>query len=564
MTAGIPARRRFLVAAAALLVLGCAPQPAAQKALPAAPAAIAMPDHFSAEVASHTLADGGNAVDAAIAAAFVLAVTLPEAGNIGGGGFMLARFGDSATFLDFRETAPAAATRDMYLDAQGKVVANASLTGHRAVGVPGTVAGLWAAHRKYGTKPWADLLSTAIALAEMGFMVPAQLEQAMRVEMPRLKGTANFARYFGGLHTGGMFRQPELAATLRRIAADGPDGFYRGETARLLVDEMRRGGGLVSAGDLAGYKAIWRAPLRARWRDYEVLAAPPPSSGGFAVIQLLKMKDALAPAFAGLALNSPQYIHLTAEMEKRMFADRAEYLGDPDFVPQRAAELIADDYVARRAAEVNPKSISQADAVHPGLEPHATTHFSIVDRAGNAVAVTYTLNDDFGSGVVVGGGGFLLNDEMDDFSAKPGVANFYGVVGADANAIQPGKRMLSSMAPTILVADGKVSMVLGSPGGSTIITSVYQTIVDLLDFHMSAQEAVSATRFHHQLWPPDLITYSISQPLTGDVIRALADRGYRAEPHPWEIGDLQLVWRDGDEWTAASDPRGRGEARIIH
>ena len=563
MTGRGPARRRFLVAAAALLALGCAPEPAEQKALPAA-AAIAMPDRYSADVAERILADGGNAVDAAIASAFVLAVTSPECGNIGGGGFMLARFGDKATFLDFREVAPAAATRDMYLDAHGKVLADASLTGHRAVGVPGTVAGLWAAHRKYGTKPWADLLSTAIVLAEMGFKVPPQLEQLMRDDLPRLKGTANFVRYFGGLHAGNIFRQPELAATLRRIADDGPDGFYRGETARLLVDEMRRGGGLVSAEDLAGYKPVWRAPLRAKWRNYEILAAPPPSSGGFAVIQLLKMKDALAPAFAGLGHNSPQYIHLTAEMEKRVFADRAEYLGDPDFVPQRVNELIADEYVAARAAEVNLKAISPAASVHAGLEPHATTHFSIVDHAGNAVAFTYTLNTDFGSGVVVEGGGFLLNNEMDDFSAKPGAANFYGVVGADANAVQPGKRMLSSMSPTILVADGKVSMVLGSPGGSTIITSVYQTIINLLDYHMSAGQAVSATRFHHQLWPPDLITYSISQPLPDDVIRALTDRGYRAEPHPWEIGDLQLIWRDGGEWTAASDPRGRGEARIIH
>ena len=563
MTGRSPARRGFLVAAAALLALGCTPEPAAQKAPPAA-AAIAMPDRYSADVAASILADGGNAVDAAIAAAFVLAVTSPECGNIGGGGFMLARVGDEATFLDFREVAPAAATRDMYLDARGEVVEGASLTGHRAVGVPGTVAGLWAAHQRYGTKPWAGLLSTAIMLAEMGFKVPPQLEQVMHDEMPRLKGTANFKRYFGGLHAGDMFRQPELAATLRRIAADGPNGFYGGQTARLLLAEMRRGGGLVSAGDLAGYKPIWRAPLRAHWRNYEILAAPPPSSGGFAVIQLLKMKDDLAAAFAGLAHNSPQYIHLTAEMEKRVFADRAEYLGDPDFVPQRVNELIADEYVAARAAEVNLKVISPAPSVRPGLEPHATTHLSIVDHAGNAVAFTYTLNTDFGSGVVVEGGGFLLNNEMDDFSAKPGVANYYGVVGAEANAVQPGKRMLSSMSPTILVADGNVSMVLGTQGGSTIITSVYQTIINLLDFHMSAQQAVSATRFHHQLWPPDLITYSISRPLSEDVIRALADRGYRAEPHPWEIGDLQLVWRDGDEWTAASDPRGRGEARIIH
>ena len=563
MTGWGPARRRFLVAAAALLALGCTPEPAAHSA-PRAAAAIAMPDRYSADVAARILADGGNAVDATIASAFVLSVTSPECGNIGGGGFMLARFGDEATFLDFREVAPAAATRDMYLDAHGEVIADASLTGHRAVGVPGTVAGLWAAHQKYGKKPWSELMAPAIKLAESGFEVPPQLEAIMRDQMPRLAATTTFARYFGSLRTGNAFRQPELAATLHRIATDGAGGFYGGETARLLLAEMRRGGGLVSAEDLAGYKPIWRAPLQAHWRNYEILAAPPPSSGGFAVIQLLKMKDALAAAFAGLAHNSPQYIHLTAEMEKRVFADRAEYLGDPDFVPQRVNELIADDYVAARAAEVDLKAISPATSVHAGLDPHATTYFSIVDRAGNAVAFTYTLNTDFGSGVVVEGGGFLLNNEMDDFSAKPGVANYYGVVGADANAVHPGKRMLSSMSPTILVANGEVSMVLGSPGGSTIITSVYQTIIDVLDFHMSAQEAVSATRFHHQLWPPDLITYSISRPLPDDVIRALAHRGYRAEPHPWEIGDLQLIWRDGDEWRAASDPRGRGEARIIH
>ena len=556
-------RRSFLAAAAALLALGCAPKPPAQ-ALPQSAAAVAMPDRYSAEVAANVLADGGNAVDAAVASAFVLAVTWPEAGNIGGGGFMLARMDGKAVFLDFREAAPAAATRDMYLDSKGEVMEGASFTGHRAIGVPGTVAGLWAAHRKYGTKPWADLLSTAIALAEMGFMVPAQLEQHIRDDLPRLSGTANFARYFGGLHAGDMFRQPDLAATLRRIAAAGPDGFYRGETARLLVDEMRRGGGLIAAGDLEGYRALWREPLHARWRQFEILGAPPPSSGGFAVIQLLKMKDALASSFAGLPLNSPQYIHLTAEMEKRVFADRAEYLGDPDFVPQRIAELIADDYIAKRAAEVNPKGITPAGSVRPGLEPHDTTHFSIVDRSGNAVAITYTLNEYFGSGVVVDGAGFALNNEMDDFSVKPGVPNFYGVVGSDANAIQPGKRMLSSMAPTILVLDGKVSMVLGSPGGSTIITTVYQTIVDMLDFHLSAEEAVAATRFHHQLWPEDLITYSIGTPLPDDVVRELARRGYRAEPHPWEIGDMQLIWRDGSEWRAASDPRGRGEARIIH
>jgi gamma-glutamyltranspeptidase/glutathione hydrolase len=525
--------------------------------------AIAMPDRYSAAVAEEILDDGGNAVDAAIAAAFVLAVSYPEAGNIGGGGFMLLRFGEHAAFLDCREVAPAAAMRDMYLDARGEVVEGASLNGHRAVAVPGTVAGLHAAHEKYGTRPWRELLAPAIELAEHGIEVPQLLVDRVRDESPRLARIAGFARHFGHLRAGQTYRQPELAATLRRIARQGVAGFYAGETARLIVNEMRRGGGIITAADLASYRPRWREPLRARWRDHEILAAPPPSSGGFAIVQLLKMKDALAPSFAGLAQNSAQYIHLTAEMAKRVFADRAEYGGDPDFVRQPVEQLIADDYIAARAAEVDPARISQGSAVRPGLEGRSTSHFSIVDRDGNAVALTYTLNTDFGSGVVVEGGGFLLNNEMDDFSAKPGVANYYGVTGAEANAIAPGKRMLSSMSPTMLVSHGRVSMVLGSPGGSTIITSVYQTIVNVLDFGMSAEQAVAATRFHHQLIPEDLVTYSVTKPLPEDVVRELMSRGYRAMPHEWEFGDLQLVLRTGDRWSAASDPRGRGESRTL-
>lgn len=554
-------RRFFLLGAVAALALACAkpPPPAADAA-----GAIAMPDRFSADAVERVLEHGGNAVDAAVAASFVLAVTYPEAGNIAGGGFLLARIDGEAVFLDYRETAPAAATRDMYLDAQGEVVEGLSLNGHRAVGVPGTVAGLEAAHRKYGTRPWAELIEPAIALAENGFEVPQALVDVLRADSARLSTVPGFMDHFGQLRAGENFRQPQLAATLQRIAREGAADFYRGETARLIVEEMRRGGGIITAEDLAGYRPVWRAPLRATWRGHEVLAAPPPSSGGFAVIQLLKMKDALAPAFAGLAHNSAQYIHLTAEMEKRVFADRAEYLGDPDFVPQRIGELLADDYVARRAREVNIGAISPASGVRPGLEGHDTTHFSIVDRDGNAVAITYTLNTDFGSGVVVGGGGFLLNNEMDDFSARPGVANYYGVTGSDANAIAPGKRMLSSMSPTILVRDDEVRMVVGSPGGATIITSVYQAIVNVLDFGMTAEQAVAATRFHHQLLPEDLVTYSVTRPLPDDVIRALGSRGYRALPHEWEFGDLQLILRDANGLHAASDPRGRGESRVLH
>jgi len=557
-------RRAALAAVLALVLVGCAPQVNGNvRSLAPRTGAVAMPDSFSAQVASDVLQAGGNAVDAAVAGAFVLAVTYPEAGNLGGGGFMLAYVDGKAAFLDYRETAPAAASRDMYLDANGEVIGDMSLTGHTASGVPGTVAGLWEAHRRFGRLPWKALVAPAIKFAEEGFVVPTQLASRVHDELPRLQATPGFAQHFGGLKAGEAFRQPELAATLRRIASRGADGFYHDDTAQLLVDEMQRGGGLISAADLARYRPVWREPLRAPWHGFEVLSAPPPSSGGFAIIQLLKMSDALAPAFAGATHNSPQYIHLVAEMEKRVFADRAEYLGDPGFARVPVARLLDDAYVASRAAQVNLQSISPVATVRPGLESHQTTHFSIVDRDGNAVANTYTLNTDFGSGVVVGGAGFLLNNEMDDFSVKAGVPNFYGVVGSTANEIQPGKRMLSSMSPTILLRDRQVRLVAGSPGGSTIISSVYETIMDLVQFGLTPAQAVSAPRFHHQLLPPDLVTYSPGVPLPAETQSALRARGYDPQPHPWEMGDVQVIWRDGDAYVPASDPRGRGVSRVV-
>jgi gamma-glutamyltranspeptidase/glutathione hydrolase len=557
------ARRSFLLAGLLTVLAGCAP-PLQTNPSSAVSGAVAMPDSYSAEVAGEVLKAGGNAVDAAVAAAFVLAVTYPEAGNLGGGGFMLTYVNGKGEFVDYRETAPAAATRDMYLDAKGEVVGDESLTGAKAAGVPGTVAGLWAAHQRYGRKPWQELLAPAIRLAEQGFVVHRQLEELFHTEdKDRLHRVPGFARHFGAMRAGETFRQPELAATLRRIAAHGPDGFYRGETARLLVEEMRRGNGIVSAADLEQYQPIWRRPLQGQWQGYQVLSAPPPSSGGFAIIQLLNMMDARAADFAGLAHNSPQYIHLVAEMQKRVFADRAEYLGDPAFVDVPIDRLMDAAYMASRAAQVNVNAISPLDAVRPGLEPHQTTHFSIVDRDGNAVSNTYTLNTDFGSGVVVTGAGFLLNNEMDDFSVKPGVPNFYGVVGSTANEIQPGKRMLSSMSPTILLRDGKVALVLGSPGGSTIISSVFETIVNILHFGLTPAQAVAAPRFHHQLLPADEITFSPGFPLPIETQQALRARGYDPEPHPWEMGDVQVVHRDGDDWVPASDPRGRGVSRVV-
>jgi gamma-glutamyltranspeptidase/glutathione hydrolase len=556
--------------AASFWLAGCSPtnEPADHAPTPAPEtvertAAVAIPDTYGAEVAESVLQAGGNAVDAAVAVGFSMAVTFIDAGNIGGGGFMMIHMDDTPAFLDYRETAPLAAHRDMYLDEHGEVIENASLIGAQAAGVPGTVAGLWEAHQRYGRLPWKDLVMPAVRLAEEGFLPAEALVDDIHSMKEWFGDATDFYDHFGSISTKRPFRQPELGKTLRRIAEQGPEDFYRGETARLIVGQMERSNGLITAEDLERYRAVWREPLRAKWRQYEILAAPPPSSGGFALIQLLKMKDYLADYFAGVPHNSPQYIHLVAEMEKRVFADRAEYLGDPGYVDNPIGRLIADDYIARRAREVNPDEISQLDAVQPGLETPNTTHYSIVDQWGNAVSNTYTLNWNYGSGVVVEGAGFLLNNEMDDFSVKPGVPNIFGVVGSTANEIQPGKRMLSSMSPTILLKDSEVAMVVGTPGGSTIFTSVFQTIVNVLDYGMTPYEAVAATRFHHQLLPPDLITYSVTRPLPASTISLLGELGYRAEPHPWEFGDVQIVWRKEDEWVPASDPRDRGDSRVV-
>ncbi|MDX1517621.1 MAG: gamma-glutamyltransferase [Woeseiaceae bacterium] len=554
-------------ALAVILMAGCnAPEPGdAPQAAPESvqQAAIAMPDAESARVAAEVLRAGGNAVDAAIAAEFVLAVTLPEAGNIGGGGFMLSYIAGEPYFLDYRETAPLAAHRDMYLDADGNVIRGASTVGHLAVGVPGTVAGLWEAHRRFGTLPWRDLVMPSILLARDGFVVHPQLALEVLEERPRFAGKTNFANYFGGMKSGEMFRQPELAETLQRIADDGIDGFYGGRTADLIVDDMVRNNGLITHEDLQRYRAIWREPLRAEWRDLEILAAPPPSSGGFAVIQLLKIKDLLAHEFEDVPHNSAQYVHLFAEMLKRVFADRAEYLGDPDYYDVPLDRLLSDDYLRRRAAEVKPDRISTIDEARPGLESMQTTHYSIVDGDGNAVSTTTTLNLSFGSGVVVEGAGFLLNDEMDDFSVKPGVPNAYGVIGNIANEIQPGKRMLSSMSPTIILNDGKVDFVVGTPGGTTIFTTVFQMIVNNYDFGMSPLQSAGAPRFHHQLPQANIVTYSPTVPLPDETISQLSELGYRTVPHPYNYGDVQTIYRADNQWLAASDPRKRGQSLVV-
>ncbi|SMF99868.1 gamma-glutamyltransferase [Burkholderia singularis] len=529
--------------------------------------AVAVADKYSADAAQQIFKQGGNAVDAAVAIAFTLAVTYPEAGNIGGGGFMNIYVDGKPYFLDFRERAPLAATKDMYLDKDGNVVSGMSLYGYRAVGVPGTVAGMWEAHKRFGKLKWKQVLAPAIHYARDGFIIDEQLAQRGVDASKEFGGKTNYDQYFGALKTGANFKQPDLAAVLTRISNDGAKDFYDGKTADLIAAAMKQGGGLITKQDLAQYKAVWRQPIEANWNGYRVYTAPPPSSGGIGLVQLLKMKADRRADFDGVTLNSPQYVHLIAEIEKRVFADRAQYLGDPDFYKVPVAQLIDDAYIAKRAADVNPTQPSDTKSVLPGLgtsmpEKAETTHFSVVDKWGNAVSNTYTLNGYFGSGVVAEGTGIVLNDEMDDFSAKPGVANMFGVVGSDANAIEPKKRPLSSMSPTILTKDGKVALVIGTPGGSRIFTSIFQVITNLYDFKMPLHDAVAAMRFHHQLLPPNTIFWEPYRPIDGDLAKGIEAKGYTLKGQDFS-GDIQAIRIDGKTPEAVSDPRGRGVSRVI-
>lgn len=532
-------------------------------AAPLEGSAVAAPDQYGAQVAADILKKGGNAVDAAVATAFTLAVTYPEAGNIGGGGFMTLFVDGKPYFLDYREVAPKAATRNMYLNEKGEVIENLSLVGVRAAGVPGTVMGLWEAHQKFGKLPWSELLTPAIGYAKNGFKVAEKQYQYRNDAQGLFKTATNFNDYFGTMKVGELFSQPELAQTLERIADKGVSEFYQGKTADLLVAQMQADKGLITKADLKDYKAVWREPMAISWRGNMVYTAPPPSSGGVALAQLLGIKEARAADFKGVEHNSAKYIHLLSEIEKRVFADRADYLGDPAFTQVPVDKLVAKDYLAKRAAQVNPNAISKTEDVKPGLEPHQTTHFSIVDKQGNAVSNTYTLNLDYGSGVVVKGAGFLLNDEMDDFSAKPGAANAFGVVGGDANAIEPGKRMLSSMSPSLVTRDGQVALVLGTPGGSRIFTSIFQVMNNLYDYGMPLEKAVAAQRVHHQLLPKDTIYFDSYAPLTGKVADELKKMGYVLEDQGWEMGDIQAIRVTGEKLETASDPRGRGVGMIV-
>ena len=519
---------------------------------------------IASEVGARILRRGGNAVDAAIAVGFALAVTYPPAGNIGGGGFMLVRTADGGCrCIDYRETAPAGASRDMYLGEDGEVIPDLSTKGHLSAGVPGTVAGLYLAHREYGSIPWSDLIEPAAELARNGFPVSdrlARIFERLETYLGDFSGLTAFTGTGGGLPApGDTLVQDDLARTLRRIAAEGPQDFYGGETAELIRSEMVRGGGLIDLADLSGYDAVMRDPVRGGYRGYEILSAPPPSSGGIVLLEILNIVEGYPLGEYGFL--SEEAVHIVVEAEKRAYRDRACRLGDTDHVEVNVNELISKGYAENLRKDIMWRATDPADlsgGCRVMRESDETTHYSVIDRDGNVVSATTTLNGTFGSMVVVDGAGFLMNNEMDDFSIKPGVPNMYGLVGGEANAIAPGKRMLSSMTPTIVLSHGKPYIVLGSPGGGKIITTVAQIIMNVIDFDMSVAEAVDAPRFHHQ-WIPDKIEFE-SGAYRRELVEALDARGQYCFPRAAEIGEAQVIWVEDSLVYGVADRRGGGRA----
>ena len=519
---------------------------------------------YASQVGIDVLKKGGNAVDAAVAVQFALAVVYPNAGNIGGGGFMVYRSakGETST-IDYREKAPAAASRDMYLDAAGHPIVDKSMYGTLAAGVPGAVAGIYEAHQKYGKLPWADLVAPAVDLAARGFVIGERQARELNELQQRFMelnplGTALAKE--GQWLEGEKLVQKELANTLTHIKDKGKAGFYEGPVADSIVAEMKRSGGMMTHQDLKNYQAVWRKPIEGMYRGYKVITMPPPSSGGIALIQLLKSVESFPLKKWGH--NADSTVQVMVEAERRVYADRAAHLGDPDFykVPQK--QLMDDAYIKNRMSsfswdKATPSAMLNAGTVAPA-ESEETTHFSIVDAEGNSVSITTTLNGSYGACVVVKGAGFLLNNEMDDFSVKPGAPNMYGLVGGEANAIEPNKRMLSSMTPAILEKDGNLFMVVGTPGGSTIITSVFQTILNVIDFEMDMQKAVNSKKFHHQ-WLPDEVVME-SGALDSLTQGYLDKKGYKTRTRG-PIGRVDAILKT--KWgyyQGGADPRGDDHA----
>ena len=520
---------------------------------------VASEQALASEVGVDILKAGGNAIDAAVAVGFALAVVLPNAGNIGGGGFMMVHDARSGEYvaLDFRETAPAAATKTVFQDKKGNVIDGKSLYTHAAVGVPGTVAGLTHAQKKWGRLPLARVMAPAITLAEKGFTITAPLAAKLKTERETLgkwpSSRAIFWRSGAPLKAGDKLVQRDLAASLKLIAAEGPDAFYKGPIARKIVADSQRHHGLITAADLAGYKAVERTPIRGSYRQFEVVTMPPPSSGGVHLVQMLNIMDGWPIGTWGQ--NSAQTVHHMAEAMKLAYADRAEYLGDPDFVQVPVTGLTSRKYAALLRGQIDPAQAKPAKDIKPGkpqpYESDQTTHYSVMDAKGNAVAVTYTLNTNFGTGIVAPGTGILLNNEMDDFSVKPGVPNAYGLVGGEANAVGPRKRPLSSMTPTFVLRKGKPWLVTGTPGGARIITTVLETVSNAVDHGMNPAEAAAAPRFHHQ-WTPDELRVERGFPV--DTIELLKQRGHNVVEKA-AMGRSQTIQAEQGELWGYSDPR---------
>ncbi len=520
---------------------------------------------LATRTAVQTLQAGGNAIDAAVAAAFALAVVYPEAGNIGGGGFIVAHFADGASAtLDFREMAPLAATRDMYLGQDGQPD-DRSLIGHLASGVPGSVAGLWEAHRRYGILPWRQLLEPAIRFAREGFTVDDRFARTSRDDSSRLARFPSSALLLlpGGrpLAPGSIWKNPDLAATLQRVADRGPSGFYQGETADLIVAEMRRGGGILTHADLERYRAVWRSPIEFTYRRHKVISMPPPSSGGVTLAIICNILEGYD--LRSLGWHSTPEIHLVVEAMRRAFADRNAYLADPDVVSIPLDTLLSRNHAAQWRSTINPAAATPSSAIHAGQgtsqnQGMHTTHLSVVDGSGNAVALTTTLNSLYGSAVTIPGAGFLMNNEMDDFAAKPGTPNMFGLVQGEANAIAPGKRILSSMTPTILLdPEGKALLVTGARGGPYIITSVFHILSNVVDFSMEIPEAVAAPRVHHQHLP-DQILYE-EEGMARETVDGLKELGHAVKVGR-NLGAAPSIIRRNAAWLGVADGRSGGHA----
>jgi len=533
---------------------------------------IASRSSLASAVGAEIMEQGGNAIDAAVASGFALAVTYPSAGNLGGGGFMVIRLADGRVVAnDHREKAPILATKDMYLDANAEVIKGLSTRSHLAAGVPGTVAGLIDVLEKFGTMSLSEVIQPAIDLASEGFLVPEdlvrQFESRIKDFTPYNASMAVFTKEGAPYQAGELFIQTDLSRTLSRIKQLGKSGFYEGETAKLIVQEMEHGGGLISEKDLLAYESVWREPIRGTYRGYEIVSMPPPSSGGILLVQMLNMLEPFD--LGGMGFGVSETVHVMIEAQRRAYADRSEYLGDSDFYPVPIEKLIDKDYAEERFKDFKAGEAGSSEKTGPGLfsnESLETAHLSVMDDLGNAVAYTTTLNLSYGSKIVVDGAGFLLNNEMDDFSAKENEPNFFGLVGRKANSIEPGKRMLSSMTPTIVLKDGEPLLVTGSPGGSTIITTTLQVILNVIDHGMDLEKAVASPRFHHQ-WLPDRVIHEESafSVETKEELVQMGHRNLNTIPTYYGrgIGDANSVMMLTNGFIGVSDPRNAGGAKGV-